>query len=105
MNMKKTDFNRYNAFTANVADGLERGEAQRMQESASKMYKAEKAKAWLKAQEAEFLTLTAKISDDLLSSLKKWEVIYNSAKASKLNTKADLHQVFVLPHEDYAMAA
>lgn len=105
MNMKKTDFNRYNTFTANVADGLEQDEAKKLSKSASKMHKAEKARDWLKDQEAELAMLMSNTNENLLETFEATDKIFDRAKAAKLTAKSDLHQVFVLPHEDYVMAA
>lgn len=103
MIMKKTDFNRFNAMTATFADGLEHDEAKRIAKSAAKRHKAEQARDWLKAQEAEFAFDNAvNVARDVL--IENFDVRLDRANAAKLATKADLHQVFTLP-EDYAMAA
>lgn len=105
MIMKKTDFNRLNAYSAKVADGLEHDEAQSISKSATRIHKAEKQRDWLKAQEAELALLVSDTNDRLLDTFEATNSVFDAAKASKIKTKADLHQVFTLPREDYAMAA
>ncbi|MDO4713874.1 MAG: hypothetical protein Q4B28_04445 [bacterium] len=94
--MKKTDFKRYNNYTANLADGLELNEAEKMQRTSAKTRKLEQNRAWLKSQEAELASLTAQTNEALLDTLETKSNLTAKVRQLKLQTKDNLHQVFTL---------
>lgn len=106
MIMKKTDFKRYNNYTANLADGLDFNEAEKMQKTSAKHRKIEQNREWLKSQEAELASLTAQTSEALLDTLETKNNLTAKVRQLKLQTKDNLHQVFTLNKDDkYARVA
>lgn len=105
MTMKKTDYNNYNRFASDVADGLdfEYGEGKKMSKRSSRLRKVEQQNDWLKIQEAELANLTLQTRDALSEDLDRVSLGLNAnMKASKQQTKAQLKYLFA---QESALAA